>query len=200
MYQGYQGQEIVDPKEGAARREDHERIGNRYRRPRRGQGTSTAFPILEEHPVPSPVLPVREKSEPLTVQRMERVRDLETSRLAGGTVRSRRRHPMPWPNPSSGHLSVSCWTGVRSALPWKRAWRCSATSKGGTILVGVTLHSVTCRRRSSRPSTGRGRGESSGVRLASRPVPQDSWPGWLLLRCKQRSFLTPGGKREREQT
>ena len=81
--------------------------------------------------------------------------------------------------------------------PAKHARRCSATSRGGTIPDGVTLRLAICRRPSSRQRTGPGP-RGSPAQLTSRPLPQASWLGPVLLRCKQRKLLTPSEEWEKK--
>ena len=90
---------------------------------------------------------------------------------------------MPWRNRFSEPWSVSCWTGIPSALQSRRARRCSATSRGGTIRAGVTRPSATCHPRTSRRNTGRGQGVILSE-LGFSLIVKVHWLGRVLIRCR----------------
>lgn len=68
--------EVVGTEQGSARCYDDEWIAGNDVRPLRGDGLEAATAVLEVHPIFAPRLAAVEEDEPLTMQRMKRVRDL----------------------------------------------------------------------------------------------------------------------------
>jgi len=98
MQQITESEQIRYPKVSSSAPDGHHRIGSNHARPDGWQRAQPALLILEEHPVLTPGVLVRQQLKLLPAQWMERMGDGENPVGRCATGCSRRRLPSPIPS------------------------------------------------------------------------------------------------------